>query len=102
VVVPAAVAAQEADVSGGDLEGSTGLAAAAGEDDWTASSGIEGQPVAGDQHAVAFLDVLVGGLGHAAPAGHAKPDGLDDPLAIRGTRTLMASEKLVTAVPLGV
>jgi hypothetical protein len=84
VVDPAAVATQEADVAGGDLEGNAGLAAAAGEDDRAAGGGVEGQRVTGDQYTVALLDVLVGGLGHAAPTGHADPDGLDDPLTIAG------------------
>jgi hypothetical protein len=84
MVDPATVATQEADVTGGDLEGGASPAAAAGENDRAASRGIEGQPVAGDKHAVAFLDALVGGLGHAAPAGHANPDCLDDPLTIAG------------------
>jgi hypothetical protein len=50
VVVAAAVAAQEADVAGGDLEGGASRPAAAGEDDRAANCRVKGQPVAGDQH----------------------------------------------------
>ena len=66
-VIAAAIATQEADIAGGDLEGSAGRPIAAGEDHRPAGGGVDGQPVAGDQHAVALLDVLIGGLGYAAP-----------------------------------
>ena len=81
---------------------SAGRTVTAGEDDRATSRGIEGEPIAGDQDAVALLDVLVGSLVHAAPARHADPDSFDDPFVDAGQAQLTASEKLVTAVPLGV
>ena len=94
MVAAAAVSTQEVEIAGTNLERSAGRAVAAGEDDRAAGGGIEGQPVARDQHAVASLDILVGGLGHAAPAGHADPCSLDDPLPVAGNAHIDRHSKI--------